>query len=432
MKYLKDENVKKNLFTGGCLIILFFLIYNIKYIWSAAGRLVDVFVPFIVGAAIAFVLNVPMRWIEKGLFRNREKFSGPKWDARRRVLAIIITLLVTFLVITLILYAVIPQLADTITQLVKQIPEGVRMITAWANKQFSEEPFLQQTISDLAKDWQNILQKVFGILRTYINTALEGGINVITGVVSGVLNFFIGFIFSIYVLMRKEKLGDQATKIVYAVFNRKRADEIMAVGKLTSKTFANFISGQCVEAMILASMFCVTMTIIGLPYAMLIGLLIGVMNLIPIVGAFIGCFIGVFLIILVDPIKALIFFIVFLVLQQIENNLIYPRVVGNSVGLPGIWVLMSVTVGGSLFGVKGMVCFIPLVSVCYSLFRRFIYGRLRKKELVEGYDLNPGIGDVQEIETHRPEDDEEPKRRRFRLRKSEDIKAEENDDKAES
>ncbi|MBO4863192.1 MAG: AI-2E family transporter [Eubacterium sp.] len=418
MKYFKDENVRKNLFTGGCLILLFFLIYNIKYIWNAAGRLLDVFVPFIVGAAIAFVLNVPMRWIEKGLFKNREKYSGPKWDSARRVLAIIITLLLTFLIMALLLYAVIPQLADTIAQLVKQIPEGIRQITAWANKQFSEEPFIQQTINDLAKDWQNILQKVFGILRNMVNSMLEGGINVITGVVSGVLNFFIGFIFSIYVLMNKEKLADQAKKIIYAMFNRKRADEIMAVGRLTSKTFANFISGQCVEAVILASMFIVTMSILGFPYAMLIGTLIGVMNLIPIAGAFIGCFIGVLLIILVDPIKALLFFVLFIVLQQIENNLIYPKVVGNSVGLPGLWVLMSVTVGGSLFGVKGMVCFIPLISVCYSLFRRYIYTRLRNKKLVdpEGYELTPGIGDVQEIETHRPEEDEELKKRGFKLK----------------
>ena len=417
MKYFKDENVKKNIFTGGCLIILFFLIYNIKYIWGAAGHLMKIFVPFIVGAAIAFVLNVPMRWVEKGLFRNKDKFSGPMWAGVRRALALVITLLLTTIIIALLLYMVIPQLAESIGQLIKQIPSGIRTLTAWADKEFSERPIIQQTIDELAEDWQDILEKAMGILKKTVNSVVEGGVNAITGIVSGVFNFIVGLIFSLYILVQKEKLGDQAKKIIYALFRKPVADEIMAVAKMSAKTFANFISGQCVEAVILASMFCLSMTIIGLPYAMLVGLLIGVMNLIPIAGAFIGCGIGALLILLVDPMKALIFIVLFIVLQQIEGNLIYPKVVGESVGLPGIWVLVSVTVGGSIFGVKGMVCFIPLVSVCYSLFRRFIYKRLGERNLVEGYELIEGIGEVQEIETHRRESEEAGSKKRRKGRK---------------
>ncbi|HBZ02496.1 MAG TPA: AI-2E family transporter [Lachnospiraceae bacterium] len=420
MKYLKDEKVRKNLFTGSCLIVLFFVIYNIKYIWGAAGKLIDIFVPFIVGAAIAFVLNVPMRWIEKGILRNRQKFSGAKWDGIRRALALIITLLLAVVIISLILYMVIPQLGDTIGQLVRQIPLGIEKLNIWADNIFSTQPIIQQAIDSLAQDWQSILEKLMGYMKNIINSALEGGLQAVTGIVSGVISFVVGFIFSLYILVQKEKLGDQAKKIIYAVFSRETADEIMAVGRMSSKTFANFISGQCMEAVILSGMFCITMTILRLPYAMLIGVLIGVMNLIPIVGAFIGCGIGALLILLVDPMKALIFLVAFIILQQIEGNLIYPKVVGDSVGLPGIWVLVSVTVGGSLFGVKGMVVFIPLVSVMYSLFRRGVYSRLQKKELLEGYELITGVGEVEEIEIKRkqPEESQQPKKQRTRRNKN--------------
>ena len=383
MKYFKDENVRKKIFTGIILISFFFVLYNIQYIWTAAGKLVGIILPFIIGAAIAFVLNVPMRNIEKLFFRNKEKFSGDGWAAVRRILALICTLLLTIIVISLLLYMIIPQLADTISQLVKQIPGGIKQVTKWANEKFRNEPIIQQTIQDIADDWQNILEKVFALLKNSINSVLEGGINAVTGIVSGVFNFIVGFIFALYILIQKEKLGTQARMIVYAFFEEDKAKEIFEVAALSAKTFANFISGQCTEAVILASMFCISMTVMGLPYALLIGLLIGATSLVPIVGSFIGCFIGALLIVMISPVKALIFIILFLVIQQIEGNLIYPKVVGDSVGLPGIWVLVSVTLGGSLFGVTGMIVFIPLVSVAYSLFRRYVYSRLEEKNMKE-------------------------------------------------
>ena len=186
MKYFKDENVRKKIFTGIILISFFFVLYNIQYIWTAAGKLVGIILPFIIGAAIAFVLNVPMRNIEKLFFRNKEKFSGDGWAAVRRILALICTLLLTIIVISLLLYMIIPQLADTISQLVKQIPGGIKQVTKWANEKFSNEPIIQQTIQDIADDWQNILEKIFALLKNSINSVLEGGINAVTGIVSGV------------------------------------------------------------------------------------------------------------------------------------------------------------------------------------------------------------------------------------------------------
>ena len=191
--------------------------------------------------------------------------------------------------------------------------------------------------------------------------------------------FFIGFIFSIYVLFQKETLARQTKKILYAFTKEKTAQKVLRVVRLANTTFASFLSGQCLEACILGTMFCVTMLVIRLPYALLIGIVIAITALIPIVGAFIGCVVGIILIGLVNPVKAVIFVIMFFVLQQIEGNLIYPHVVGSSVGLPGMWVLMAVTVGGSLFGIVGMLTFIPICSVCYALFRLFVNERLKEK-----------------------------------------------------
>ena len=406
MKFFKDERVRKNLFVGCFLIIVFFLIYNIGHLYNGVAKLVNIFLPFILGSAIAFILNVPMRGIEKYLFRNRDKFPDEKWAGIRRALAIVLTLLVTFFLVALILYMVVPQLADTISQIVKQIPVGVMNISKWAEDNFGVNDIIQDLIEELANDWKAILEDVTGFLKKYLNSMLEGGINAITGIVSGVTNFIIGFIFAIYVLAQKEKLKFQFKKMTYALLKKETADRLVEIAMLTSKTFANFISGQCLEAFILGSMFFVVMQIMGLPYSMLISVLIGATALIPIVGAFIGCGIGFLLILLVNPIKAFVFLITFLIIQQIEGNIIYPRVVGSSVGLPGIWVLVSVTVGGSLFGVGGMIIFIPLVSVVYTLFRRYVYNRLNEKKLMgmfyDGYSSGGDTstdanGDISEV-----------------------------------
>ncbi|MBR6404150.1 MAG: AI-2E family transporter [Eubacterium sp.] len=386
MKYLKDENVRKKLFMGMVLIVFFFICYNIKEIWGWIGRFFNIILPFIIGGAIAFVLNVPMRWVEKGILRDRKKFSGSKWAAFRRVLSLIITLLLAALLLTLLSYMIIPQLAFTISQLIRQVPTGIKKLTVFAEEQFNNEPIIRQIIQELADDWQSILEKVMSILKDSVNGVLEGGINAVTGIVSGFFNFIVGFIFALYILVQKEKLGTQARMILYALFDRKAADEVVAVAGLAEKTFASFISGQCTEALILASMFSLSMTIMKLPYALLVGLLIGATSLIPIIGTFIGCVIGALLILLVDPTKALVFVILFIILQQIEGNLIYPKVVGDSVGLPGIWVLFSVTVGGSMFGVTGIIVFIPLISVLYSLFRRYIYEKLLEKDIKDDFD----------------------------------------------
>lgn len=386
MKYWKDENVRKKIFIGVFLIIFFFICYNIKEVWGALGTFFNVIFPFVMGAAIAFVLNVPMRCIERCIPIGRKKEVGSKLRGLRRGLALILTLVITTCVLTFLSYMIVPQLLSTIGQLIKQIPPGVKHITALAEEQFNNEPMIQEIIQNFAKDWQSLLEKFMGILKDTLNGALTGGINAVTGIVSGVFNIIIGFIFALYILVQKEKLGTQAKMIIYALFEEKKANEIMSVAKLSEKTYANFISGQCTEALILACMFSITMSIMKLPYALLVGLLIGATSLIPLVGTFIGCFIGAILILLVDPMDALVFVIMFIILQQIEGNLIYPKVVGDSVGLPGIWVLVSATLGASFFGIPGIIIFIPLISILYSLFRKYIYVKLHEKDMEDPFD----------------------------------------------
>lgn len=224
---------------------------------------------------------------------------------------------------------------------------------------------LSKKAIDLAQDWGSGL--------------LSSGSGFIGGVVSGVSTFVIGLIFSFYILLQKEKLSRQARQVFYAILPERRADRLLEVLRLAERTFSSFLSGQCLEACILGTLFVVAMTLFQIPYALLVGVLIALTALIPIVGAFIGCAVGALLIAIDDPWKALWFIVLFLVLQQVEGNLIYPHVVGSSVGLPSIWVLFAVTLGGSLMGILGMLVFIPVCSVLYALFRGYVKDRLVQK-----------------------------------------------------
>ena len=210
---------------------------------------------------------------------------------------------------------------------------------------------------------------------------MSSGGGLIGGVVSGLSTFVIGLIFSFYILLQKERLARQGRQCLYALLPERAADRTLEVLRLTDRTFSGFLSGQCLEACILGTLFVVAMSLFRMPYALLVGVLIALTALIPIVGAFIGCAVGALLIAISDPRQALVFVILFLVLQQIEGNLIYPHVVGSSVGLPSIWVLAAVTLGGKLMGIAGMLFFIPLCSVLYALFRQFVIRRLRQRHV---------------------------------------------------
>lgn len=376
---LTKENIRKLrgliLFTAVVIVCLWkyetsFAI--ISFVWN-------VIFPFILGGAIAFILNVPMCFLQRHLFPE-EKLQGKKGVQKiARPVSMLVTLFLVIGVIVLVMFGMIPQLGETFTRLGETIQAFIPQIQQWAAMIFHDNKEIMDFVNHMEFDWNKIMDAGLSFFKNGAGSVLDSTITAARSIVSGMTTFFIAFAFSIYILIQKEKLARQAKKVLFAFVRKGRAEAVLEVLSLTYHTFSSFLTGQCVEAIILGSMFVVVMSILRLPYALLIGILIAFTALIPVFGAFIGCLVGAFLIFMVDPMKALIFIIVFLVLQQIEGNLIYPHVVGNSVGLPSIWVLAAVSIGGRLMGVVGMLIFIPVVSVVYALFREVVYLKLRQQ-----------------------------------------------------
>ena len=377
---LNNDNIKKIrgliLFTAIILVAA----WNYKAVFSGIRFLGNVIAPFVLGCAIAFVLNVPMKFLEDKIF-GKAKNEKKKWALKlARPLSFIITLLFVVGVIGIVLLVVIPELGRTIMNLGKTLQDFVPKVQAYAVDLFQENKQIATWIQGIEFNWDQILNSGIEFLKNGAGNVLGSTVEVALNVVSGMATFFIAFVFSCYVLLQKEKLNVQVRKLMTAFMPEDWKNILLALASVTYKTFSNFLTGQCTEAIILGGMFFIVMTIMNMPYALLISVLIAFTALIPLVGAFIGCGVGAFLIFMIDPTKALIFIIVFLVLQQIEGNFIYPYVVGNSVGLPSIWVLVAVTLGGSLFGLGGMLVFIPLVSVIYTILRGVVNRRLGLKK----------------------------------------------------
>lgn len=361
-------------------IFVLVLLWNYKMIFSAISFLWKVILPFVVGGAIAFVLSVPMNFFEKKLF-GKAKETGKKWAEKfARPLSFLVTLATVIGVIAIVMLVVIPELGNTIMNLGKTIQEFVPEVQVWAIRMFQDNEEVVDWIKGMNFKWDEILSNSIDFLKNGAGSVIDSTYEAAKSIISGVATFFIAFVFACYVLLQKEKLGVQVKKLMQAFMPEDWRNILLALGGVVHKTFTNFLTGQCLEAVILGLLFLVVMAIFRMPYALLISVLIAFTALIPIFGAFIGCAVGALLIFMISPVKALIFIIMFLVLQQIEGNFIYPHVVGNSVGLPSIWVLVAVTLGANLMGLVGMLIFIPLVSVIYTMLRGIVNRRLGLKE----------------------------------------------------
>lgn len=372
-----DRETKKHIIQIVAFAVIFYCaMMHLNIVWSLLCSLLSLFLPFILGGSIAFIINVPMKQIEKYLFRKNQKMQKMK-----RTVSYILTLIAVFGILALAMTVIIPELVRTGKTLAGQVPAALSTMQEWFRENSEDLPSISAFIENSELDFTSISSKATDILQSAATGIISSGFSLISNVVSGIVSFLIGVVFSVYVLFQKEKLATQTKKILYAILPGSKADKVVSVGKLSNQVFSNFLSGQCLEACILGTMFVVAMSIFRMPYAMLIGVIIALTALIPIVGAFIGCVVGMFLIVMVNPVQAIWFLVLFLVIQQIEGNLIYPRVVGGSIGLPSMWVLVAVSVGGSLFGIMGILVFIPLCSVCYALFRDFIHARLKKKKV---------------------------------------------------
>lgn len=360
--------------------ILVVALWKFDTVLEGAKNIWGILFPFVLGGAIAFVINVPMSFLEKKIF-GKTKDGNKVGKKLARPISLLLTIILAVGVLALVMFGVIPQLTRTMGSLMISIANFVPQMQNWIREFSHNNQDIMKLVNQVQFNQDQAIKWGISILGSGAGNMMNTTMSAVGSIVSGFATFFIAFSFACYILFQKEKLHVQIRKVFFAFISKQKAEAFLKICSLTYQTFANFLTGQCVEAVILGSMFVVTLSILKMPYALLIGTLIAFTALIPIFGAFIGCAVGCFLIFMVSPKQAVLFIIVFLILQQIEGNLIYPHVVGGSVGLPSIWVLAAVTIGGNLMGIVGMLIFIPLVSVLYTIFREFVYLRLKEKNI---------------------------------------------------
>ena len=380
-----DKKTFHKIFLGVALIVvLYWALQNASLVLSLLGLTLGLLAPFLVGGCIAFVLNVPMRFFESLFFSSQKASSSKKRPRLYRAISLIITLLAVAGILVIVSFLVIPKLSESFGAISERAPIFLEHVQKLADEAGKQAPAIEEWLQQFSTDFVSLEKKLFAFLENNAGLAIGSVFNFASAVFSGIFSTFLGLVFSIYLLLQKETLSRQVKMILYAFLPEHRACYLIRVGRLANSTFSSFLSGQCLEACILALLFLVVLWILRFPYALMISVLIGVTALIPIFGAMIGCVIGAFFILMTNPIQAFWFVVVFLVVQQIEGNLIYPKVVGNSIGLPSIWVLVAVTVGGSTMGIIGMLIFIPLTSIAYALMRESVYKRLRMRKISIG------------------------------------------------
>lgn len=362
---------------AGC-IVLYWLLHETETVTLFFKSITSMFSPFITGAAIAFVINVPMRAIER-------KLTCVKTQSTRRGISIVLTLLIMILVLAMVFWLLIPQLIRTFESLIPQVYDFFIDLGNRAEEFLRNNPKIYDWVmanTDLESlNWPVLVQNFVSMLGKSVSTIASQAVTAIGSITGAIFNLVISIVFAIYCLFQKETLARQGRKLVYAFLPENAADATVRILRLSNSTFSNFLSGQCIEVCILGSMFAVAMLIFKMPYVPLVSVLVAITAFIPVVGAWVGCILGAFLILVDDAMLSVWFVLMFLVIQQIEGNLIYPKVVGNSIGLSGMWVLVAVAVGGKLMGIAGMFLMIPAASVMYTVLRGYAQGRLEKRSI---------------------------------------------------
>lgn len=369
----KKQAIQTILFVITFTVLLVYFVNHAGVIVGFFSKIISLLLPFIIGCGIAFVINLPMRGIENSLFKNKDS----KLYKHKRTISMLLSYIVVFAFVFLVIFKVVPEVRDTILTITDKLPGFVDKAKNWLIKYTERYPDITAQIMSIEIDWG----EVGSMFTNKGGSILSTTISVFSSIISTIVNVSVGFVFSLYILTQKEKLGRQLKMIIYAGCKESTADELMVFGKIANTAFSRFFACQFREGLILGSMFAVSMAIFGMPYPLTVGVLMAFTALIPVFGAFIGCFIGGFLILVDNPSMLIWFIVLFFVIQFIENNFIYPKLVGGDVGLSAIWVLLAVLVGGDLMGVVGMFIFIPLVSVLYAYFRSIVFRKLKKKEI---------------------------------------------------
>lgn len=374
-----DKKTLRYVFLGAIACILLYWVLNetqqVKAVYYVISGIIS---PFVLGAVLAFIVNVPMRAIE-GVLR---KVSHQRL---RRTIAVILTLLCVLLVLTLVFLLLIPQLIETIQSLIPKLQTFFVSTESAVVSFLNDNPQVMEWLSENTDfeqfDWAGLAQKAISMVGNSLTKIVNGTFSAIGGITGAIMDAFIATVFAVYCLFQKETLARQGRRLLYAFLPEKVSDATVRILRLTNSTFSNFLSGQCLEVCILGVLFAVSMAIFRMPYIPLVSVLVAVTAFIPVVGAWVGCVFGAFLILVANPVQAVWFVVMFVILQQIENNLIYPRVVGTSIGLSGMWVLVAVAVGGELMGVVGMFLMIPVTSVVYTLLRERTNRELENKDI---------------------------------------------------
>lgn len=371
-----SEETKKYLKIGIIATVFVVLVQHFSEIWSFFQILLSAATPLLLGCVVAYILNILLKRVEKWYFPH----SKSKWVIKsRRIVCIPLSILLLIFAIFLVVYLVLPELISSITLIGREIPPVMERAGAWLVEQSRALPALHDLLSSLEINWSDIIHKVADFITNGAGGVITSVVSVVSTTIGAVTTFVIGLIFSLYLLANKEKLQHQCDKIMRAYLKPKTRERIVYLLTTANQTFSSFIIGQCTEAVILGVLCTVGMLLFRFPYAAMTGAVVGVSALIPIVGAYIGAAVGAFMIFTIDPLQAVFFIVFLIILQQLEGNLIYPRVVGSSVGLPGIWVLAAVTIGSGIMGIPGMLLGVPTAATLYKLLRIHVNNKLKNK-----------------------------------------------------
>ena len=360
---MKTET-KKYLKIGVIALILYLIAQNWRIVAGAFTTILSAASPLIIGGVIAYLVNIIMSFFERHWFPKSQKKAVVK---SRRILCLIFAVLSMLAIVALVVLLVVPQLWDAVALLLSEVPEYMKKAVDWAE---SLEILPEDIFAMLENiDWKSQVTKIISTVTSGVGSVVGVAVNVVASVFSGVFNALLSVIFALYLLFGKERLGRQCRKVMTRYLKLGMNEKILHVLAVINDCFHKYIVGQCTEAIILGTLCTVGMLIFRFPYATMVGALVAFTALIPVAGAYIGAGVGAFMIMTVDPMKAVLFLVYILVLQQLEGNIVYPRVVGSSIGLPGIWVLAAVTVGGGVMGIPGMLLGVPLAAAAYRLLR---------------------------------------------------------------
>ena len=369
---LNKKNIKRVLLLIACAILLYWGLNNLSVLGGLLSSILSLFSPLLIGVGIAYVMNLLLIAIER-LWDKALKKAPELWRVKlKRPICLTLAFLLFLGIIFAIIFILIPRLEEAGTTLVANVPTYITQIQGWWDSLAAFAADHGITLPELSMNVEDATKFITKLLTSNGDSVVNTTINITTSILGALVNVLLALVFSVYMLAQKEKLVAQGKRLLLAALPEKAGERTMHILKLTNGAFSSFVTGQVTEAFILGTLCCLGMLILRLPYALPVSVIISFTSLIPIFGAWIGAATGAFLIVFVSPVKALTFLIFLLILQQVEGNLIYPKVVGKSVGLPGLWVLAAVTVGGGAFGVLGMLLGVPVCSVIYALLQDYL------------------------------------------------------------